>query len=301
MNAQSAMEYLVTYGWAILLIAFVVGILFKLGVFSTNTFVSRAQPGSCHVSRPYGPNTTQLISLVGDCNNQVPQYVDTFSGTGSYFDIENNLSNIGGTNTVTVTEWAYLSLFDPNDIRANLISIKGDQHCGMFLAVNDSMHTVEYGLDIKGVSNPPFGNEVHVFAANNLINAGQWYFYAAVYNGVAQDIYLNGTLVYTAPLNGIIDPCSGDSHIGSGSGNTGSLHNLHGSASNVQVYSTALSAANIQQLYIEGIGGVPINLQNLIAWWPLNGNANDYSGNSNNGGPTNVIYSSQWTNGYTIP
>ncbi|MGC8572244.1 MAG: hypothetical protein ACP5LH_03120, partial [Candidatus Micrarchaeia archaeon] len=33
-RAQSAMEYLMTYGWAILIIAIVLAILFKLGVFS---------------------------------------------------------------------------------------------------------------------------------------------------------------------------------------------------------------------------------------------------------------------------
>lgn len=34
MRAQSAMEYLMTYGWAILIIAVVLGALFSLGVFS---------------------------------------------------------------------------------------------------------------------------------------------------------------------------------------------------------------------------------------------------------------------------
>ncbi len=39
-RAQSAMEYLMTYGWAILIIAIVLGALFSLGVFSTSAFVS---------------------------------------------------------------------------------------------------------------------------------------------------------------------------------------------------------------------------------------------------------------------
>ncbi len=36
-KAQSAMEYLMTYGWAILIIAVVLGVLFQLGVFSGGT------------------------------------------------------------------------------------------------------------------------------------------------------------------------------------------------------------------------------------------------------------------------
>ncbi|MGC8586814.1 MAG: hypothetical protein ACP5K9_00800 [Candidatus Micrarchaeia archaeon] len=39
LKAQSAMEYLMTYGWAILIIAVVLGALFSLGVFSTASLV----------------------------------------------------------------------------------------------------------------------------------------------------------------------------------------------------------------------------------------------------------------------
>jgi hypothetical protein len=77
--------------------------------------------------------------------------------------------------------------------------------------------------------------------------------------------------------------------------------NTPGNYSNVQFYNTALSASQIQALYNEGIGGAPINLQNLVGWWPLNGNANDYSGNDNNGVTLNVTYSTTWTNGYNPP
>jgi len=71
---------------------------------------------------------------------------------------------------------------------------------------------------------------------------------------------------------------------------------------NVQIYNTSLSANEIRALYLEGIGGAPINLQHLVAWWPLNGNANDYSGNGNNGKIIgNVSFVSNWYNGYTPP
>jgi hypothetical protein len=38
-KAQSAMEYLMTYGWAILIIAVVLGALFSLGVFSSSSLL----------------------------------------------------------------------------------------------------------------------------------------------------------------------------------------------------------------------------------------------------------------------
>ncbi len=40
LKAQSAMEYLITYGWAIIIIAVVLGALYGMGVFNLNNVVS---------------------------------------------------------------------------------------------------------------------------------------------------------------------------------------------------------------------------------------------------------------------
>ena len=65
---------------------------------------------------------------------------------------------------------------------------------------------------------------------------------------------------------------------------------FNGSLANVEIYSSVLSNSQISSLYSEGLGGAPIPNAGLVGWWPLNGNANDYSGNNNNGVATNV----QW-------
>lgn len=74
-----------------------------------------------------------------------------------------------------------------------------------------------------------------------------------------------------------------------------------GSIANLQVYNTSLTANQIRALYLKGIGGAPQVLQNLVGWWPLNGNANDYSGEADTGVPTVVTYVGQWQSGYTPP
>ncbi|MDE1856452.1 MAG: hypothetical protein KGH98_00025 [Candidatus Micrarchaeota archaeon] len=48
-KAQSAMEYLMTYGWAILVIAVVLGALFSLGVFSSSSVL----PQGCVAASGY--------------------------------------------------------------------------------------------------------------------------------------------------------------------------------------------------------------------------------------------------------
>ncbi len=44
-KSQSAMEYLMTYGWAILIIAVVLGVMFALGVFNSSNFTSTVCTG----------------------------------------------------------------------------------------------------------------------------------------------------------------------------------------------------------------------------------------------------------------
>ena len=63
-----------------------------------------------------------------------------------------------------------------------------------------------------------------------------------------------------------------------------------GMISDVQVYNTSLTMSQIQQLYGEGVDGVPVGNAGLVAWYPLNGSVQDYSGFNNAGYPNNVVY-----------
>ena len=60
----------------------------------------------------------------------------------------------------------------------------------------------------------------------------------------------------------------------------------------MQIYNKTLTGPQINGLYSEGFGGGPITNAGLTNWYPLDGNANDYSGNNNNGAATNVNWMS---------
>ncbi len=67
-RAQSAMEYLMTYGWAILIIAVVLGALFSLGVFSGSSLIGTAciaGPGFLCQSMTVSHTTGQLSVSIG--------------------------------------------------------------------------------------------------------------------------------------------------------------------------------------------------------------------------------------------
>ena len=134
-----------------------------------------------------------------------------------------------------------------------------------------------------------------------LLSSGTWYFITVTDNQGSINFYIDGSqaggATITSPSNqqfGSIGACAVG---GYGCGTS----YFNGFISNVQVYQSALSANSVESLYVEGIGGVPIDLQDIIGWWPLNGNVNDYSGNGNNGGATNIYYANRWWDGYKTP
>lgn len=287
MRLQSAMEYLMTYGWAILIIAVVLGAIYSLGLFNGTSLAPRSQPGSCQVLRPNGALTTQYISLAGTCTNELPQYVAQFNGAGSYIATGTAGLPVGST-ARSMFSWIYLtgnSLPTSYDVQAYGTQDIGKQS---FLTV---FQDVAY-----------FAGDGNDFQTTMAISLNTWHFvgYSYAAGATTVTVYVDGQS-QTGSLSGgtALNTLLGTSTIGS---QVSLLNWFKGSIADVQIYNTSLDANSVKALYQEGIGGTPINLQNLVAWWPLNGNANDYSGNINNGVPTSgVTYTSQWIPGYTVP
>jgi len=276
-KAQSALEYLMTYGWAIIIIAVVLVALVNLGVFTPSP--PTAIPGSCQVVR-----TTQGTELLGVCG-ALPNYVAQFNGYNTRSNMTLSNFNFPGL-PFTITFWTKLYGYGG----------------GWFVDIGPFKSYTGYGGGFytgKAYFWNYSGNEYSIPFPN--LNTEQWYFITLRLNssgGVSA--WLNGTFVGANQLAGPLygrDCCYpvGIGGLYSGGGF------IQGNIANVQVYDTALSANEIQALYLEGIGGAPIDLQHLVAWWPLNGNANDYSGNNQNLVPTNVMYTSNWQSGYSTP
>ena len=287
MKSQSAMEYLMTYGWAILIIAVVLGAIYSLGLFNAVSLAPKAAPGSCQVFRPNGPFSTVYISLQGICNTEPPQYVAQFNGAPSFFSTGTAGLPLGSA-ARSVSAWAYF--------------IGGT--AGTIYMYGDS--TMVYHQSNIQVNNGAayFSGQGDDYATTLAIKPNTWYFVGYTYAAGATTvtIYVNSqSQVSTAltPLSTTLSATNPPSVIGSQPGLSSEYYK--GLISDVQVYNTSLDANSMLALYQEGVGGAPINLQSLVAWWPLDGNGNDYSGNINNGVPTNVIFISQWQNGYTPP
>jgi len=291
-KAQSAMEYLMTYGWAILIIAVVLGALFQLGVFNPMTFAPKAPPGSCQVFRPNGPYTTSFINLEGICSGELPQYVASFNGR-PYTQQLIWIPGLGARPSMTVTEW--VEAINMNVGAVGPIVSGTDctgQHIFLGLSVN-----VRAEIWIWGGCDDWSPGGAFVYSP------GVWYFLAYTYNTSSKVItlYKNGGTTSASTSMSFNTLAMNEFDIGNAdNGNVGQTA-FYGYIANVQYYNTTLSANDIQALYLEGIGGAPIDLRHLVAWWPLNGNANDYSGNGYNAQTSNVNFVSNWWSGYTPP
>lgn len=287
------MEYLMTYGWSILIIAIVLAALFSLGVFSNANLGPRAQPNSCRVFRPGGPGTTTNINLEGTCNGELPEYVAELNGGTSSI-----LTPVVSTATTGVTMSIWVDILSSTPGEQNVF-YNGNFYGGYGLVLASSGC---YGTGLI-VSIYLSNVNCNVGGGTNTISQNQWSFLTlTVTSGNVWTSYINGV----PSGSGSAGARAPQAWTGIGSAmytfsNTLQPYSVNGLLANAQFYNVALDSNAIQALYLEGIGGAPVEPQNLVAWWPLNGDTNDYSGNGNNAGTANVIFTESWTSGYTTP
>jgi hypothetical protein len=299
MRLQSAMEYLLTYGWAILVVSVVLGALFSLGVFNPNTFSPRAHAGSCQVYRPFGPGTSVDINLQGVCTDELPLFVAHFNGNSGYVSVPSSPSLSPASFAINAwIRWdgARYSSSSAEDWAA--IISKGYYDSGTYTVL---LHRVAGATDTT--VNLYINGQLADSWVNSVLDTN-WHMLTVTYDGSTASIYLDGAneshsgfiLMQASPPQQV---APGPYPLAIGSQAYGSSYFWGGEISNVQLYNATMDPETINSLYSEGIGGVPILLQNLVGWWPLNGDTMDYSGNGNTGAASNLLYTSSWTSGYS--
>jgi|GEM_PF-4163607 hypothetical protein len=205
----------------------------------------------------------------------VSSYVGQFNGASSYISTGSSGLPIG-SGSFSSFSW----IKTPGSVNGNNMGIfySGTQSLGesWYYMVTPSNTVI---FDLFSVGGPASTATV----ANN-----QWHFVGVVNNGGTVRMYVDG-LASGSPQTMSPNTVLSTTYIGQSY--PGSARYFNGLISNVQVYNTALSPAQVLQLYQEGIGGEPVVPSNIVGWWPLNGNPNDYSGQGNNGNINHINYS----------
>ena len=340
LKLQGAMEYLMTYGWSILILAVVLISLVYLGVFNSTQLGLKAPAGACKVERLQG-----VTSLEGLCQGIEPQFVlhitqnsgesETYTSEGganpgllvNLMNAPQMVSCVGCANalgSLTISFW-YMNYTPSNN---------GDP----FVSYLDRSMLYQFGYIVSDLNPGYISSYFWGYTPTDSYYESYtlppppapWYFGDSAsltnYNTGTQK-FVFYTLTFTP--NTISNPTSYTLNVsvfsqGSLSSNSigetslaypGQVYFPGGTAeldigqylnggylSNLQVYNTSLSKAQLTYLYDQGIGGAPTDINNLIAWYPLNGNTNDYSGNNN---PIGIIgdasYSSTYDSFYQKP
>jgi len=270
------MEYIMTYGWAIVILSVVVVALYASGVFSSSSaFAPKAQPGACYVSR--SKVAPSLTSLVGMCNGENPEFTAQFNGQSSGVSVTDTSGLDMSSGGFSVAAWIYWTG-------------KGTQNY-----VVDKSGKYTLSLNGGGTAGDPQFSVGSVAAASSFtLSPNAWYFLVGTYSGGTVRLYVNGQ--YITSGSSATQPTSGGNlELGCAATSCGSTYSFSGAISNIQLYNTSLSAAQIQALYQAGIGGAPVLLSRLAGWWPLNGDVVDYSGSNNNGAATSIAANGTWS------
>ncbi len=266
-RGQSAMEFLMTYGWAVLIIAVVLVALFQLGAFNPYNFSPRLPPGTCTIFRPYGINTTGNIEQFGICNSELPQFVGYMS-QGQHSNILMHVRS--NTPSFTITFW--MEPFNNGTTPQNVLYLQGGSY-------NQAIY-------IYWVPDPAPPYEPWSFYALTVnTTSGRWYLYTN------ETVTQNGTTTSSHITS--ID--LGGPHPAHG------LYALNAMVADVQLYNTSFSRSALNASYVKGIGADPSNIVHLVGWWPLNSNVFDYSGNGNNSTVRNVTFTTNWIYHYLPP
>ena len=250
--------------------------------YSGSVTITYTEPGQTF-SGPYFSSGTVSKTPSGSNQDLVAAFDPTGPQTPNSYIVVSSYQPLS-MKTFSYGAWFYITYNLTNNCCSRILATTAQDGGTIELSSNEDSETSS-------------GTQIDGYDTGGWLGAGPnypyktWEYILGVYNGTGYNVYLNGQLIWshTESLSGAT---SGSFLMGTGSttcsGGTGCQ--FWGYISNVQAYSTVLSSQQAIKLYNEGLNGAPLSEAGLIGWWPLDGNANDYGGNNNNGVATNV----QW-------
>ena len=210
-----------------------------------------------------------------------------FDGIFDYISINNSPSlNIIGTQ-ITLSFWLY-SNSDANDANYKGISKGGyDVGSGYEFLYRNSFNNDNGVISITGGT----GIQACNLAYNMNDVFGQWTHLAVTLNNGTAKFYVNGVYQFSNNVNQISEFVSNSSNLFFGKRNPSNSYAgfLQGKMDDIGIWNRALTAQEITAMYngvaySDTCNSISGSLtQGLVSYWPFCGNANDDTGNGNNG------------------
>ncbi len=201
-------------------------------------------------------------------------YNNSALGTSGFFLSNSSLSNLS---SFTITAWVDPNAYSTKQYTSDIYTIgplSGNWALNFSMGASGQLAIDDYnGVTLKN------------FTSNMIIPLNKWSFVAVTFNNSKFVLYVNNK---QASAPGQVETGNHESYIG--------LY-YRGYIANMQIYNTSLGPAQMQDAYLSGMAGLPVSYAHLIGWYPLMGDANDYSGSHNTGYP----YHASWPNSTYVP
>jgi uncharacterized protein (TIGR02145 family) len=224
-------------------------------------------------------------TLTSDRNGNVGKAY-SFNGT-NVITISNNASlNFQTNNTMSVSFWFKT---DTNQLYRTCLIQKqtgeGSSQVGYDLGIDNGGYIgARSGINLRsrnGVSNQ-WGSASSDTSIN--FTSNRWFHVVMTYSNGTGVCYINGLLnSVITNQTGIIGDNTNPLLFGSSVFTAITSKNYIGQLDDIAIYNRALTPQEITQLYTGQVIPSYVPTNGLVGYWPFNGNANDASGNGNNG------------------
>ncbi len=186
----------------------------------------------------FGNNGTITGAVYVDGISQLKKAL-SFDGVDDNVDCGNNpsLENMGSA--VTVEAWARYNAYGGGGQPYSVIAVKGSPWT--FLLENPNQK-IRFRVTAGGIDASAQDSVIH--------ELNRWYHFVGTYDGTNIRIYKDGVLVGITPRTGALAVTNITTKIGTYQGTN---YNFNGFIDDVRIYSSALSQAQIQQHYAEGL------------------------------------------------
>jgi hypothetical protein len=257
----------------LILVAFVLLLPVLVQADLTSGLVAHWSFDNCDATDDSGNGHNGTIYGSPQCVDSVQGKALRFNGYDDYIEVPDN--PLQKPSAVTIAVWVqvkdFQSLSGSGYSFESIIFKKNSRDTnfeGYEVGLSKSSKTFYGEVTSSG------GLQMGVVSNNPLINLNQWYHVAVTADSNNIAVYVNGELKETKITGFQLDYGTRPLFIG----RTGEWCEgyFNGVLDEVRIYNRALTEAEIQALYRTYSDG-------LVAYYPFNGNANDESGNGNNG------------------
>lgn len=204
----------------------------------------------------------------------MPSTAYDFNGTDQSVIIANSttLSSVSGS--LTISLWAYIRDFDHG--------LDGKDYAVLVCKANNE-DKADYRIAVTPNSFALVNNGYLGEISSSInIPVNKWIHLSAVFSGTNAKVFIDGVKVGEGTLNttyGLQKNCP----LTLGRDDAGGIEYFDGKLDDIRIYSRALTITDIQAVYNTRDFIIDSLMLNLIAYYPFDGNTNDYSGNGNNG------------------